>query len=400
MRISTTTAKRLMLHSLGLGTPWQLSPGREGALQVVERLGYVQIDTISVVQRAHHHTVWVRHPGYEPGMLNDLVIEKRLFEHWHHAMSYLPMRDFPYHRARMGAPKGYDRKWHLENQPILDAVMDRIRDEGPLGSADFEKAVGQPTNGWWDWKPAKRALNILCDIGELMVVERRNFARIFELTERAIPAQVLNLPTSEEGEMHRYLARQTLAAHGVVSTQGIGGRSWGRQGLVSGIKDLIESGKAVRVEIEGDERRPTYALASALDEAETLPPCRAVHIISPFDSLMLWRDRVERLFGFDYKIECYTPAAKRIYGYFSLPILWGERIVGRVDCKADRKPRKLLLRHLHIEEAARDSLDGLWEPLAARLHEFAAFNACDEIVVERVTPHRLMEPLERAMASA
>ena len=400
MRISVSAARRLALHAQGLDGSWQLSDGIEGTAQVAERLGYVQIDTISVVRRAHHHTVWVRHPGYQVGMLNRLVQERRLFEHWAHAMSYLPMSDFPYYRARMGdgSVRSYDHQWLAENQPLVQQVLGRIRDEGPLGSVDFEKKPGQKSDGWWDWKPAKRALAILADRGDLMVTERRGFGRRFDLTERVIPPHVLDAPLPSADETDRFFTRRILAAHGIASRDLLRGGVLPRVRFEATVAEMVAAGDCVEVDVEGIEGNAYCGLTEALEGRVGLPEPDCVHILSPFDNALLLRTRQQRLFGFDYKLECYLPANKRRYGYFSLPVLWGERFVGRLDAKADRKNDVFILRHMSFEDVAAElDLEALWTPLSAKVRDLAAFANCAHVSLERVTPESFRSPLSQAL---
>ena len=400
MHISLSTARRLALHAQGLNQPWQLPDGIEGAAQVVERLSYVQIDTISVVRRAHHHTVWARHPSYQVGMLNQLVQQRRLFEHWSHAMSYLPIVDFPYYRAHMGRDsiRGWDRTWHDENLPFIRQVLQRVREEGSLGSADFERKDGQRSDGWWDWKPAKRALAILADAGDLMVTERPGFARKFDLTERVIPAEFLNAPLPAPGEVARFFTRRLLSAHGIASRDLLRGGVLPRAGFESAAAELVEAGEAARVVVEGIDGHTYHGLTETLESLDNVATPEQVHILSPFDNAMLLRKRQQRLFDFDYTIECYLPAAKRVYGYFSLPVLWGDAFVGRLDAKADRKNRLFILRHLALEEsAAATDLDAFWPALVDKARALAAFAECDTLSLERVTPEGFRAPLARAI---
>ena len=172
-----STARKLAIGCQGLDAPWKLPKGKEGVAQVIERLGYVQIDTIAVVQRAHHHTLWSRRWDYTPQMLHELQAQdRRVFEWWGHAASYLPMCDYRYYLPRMRAfaERQKTRDWLGQNAQLVGDVVDRIRDEGPLGSSDFSAPEGK-RGSWWDWKPAKRALETLFNTGEMMVTERRNF---------------------------------------------------------------------------------------------------------------------------------------------------------------------------------------------------------------------------------
>jgi hypothetical protein len=397
MHISRSTARKLLLHTQGLDGYWTLPPGKEGAAQVIERLGYVQIDTLYVVQRAHHHAIWSRFPGYAPAMLHELLAQdRRVFEWWTHAMSYVPMTDYRFYAVRMGegAVRPRTRKWLAENPEIARRVMQRIREEGPLGSADFKRSR-QTNEGWWDWKPAKRVLEAKFNMGELMVTERRNFQRIFDLTERVLPPDVDRRPPSDE-ERQRFIARRVLGGMGVLPAKAL---RWGPHGSSPVSQDVLhamqDAGEIVAVTVEGVEA-PCYALAEPLEAVTSDPrPPTALHILSPFDPVVIRRRWVEALFDFEYRLECYLPVAKRVYGYFSLPVLWGERFVARLDAKADRKPRTLILRHLHLEPDV--DADALLPPLVAALHAFAAFNACDSFSVERVTPATLKPRLVREL---
>ena len=202
MRISLPKARRLAIHAQGLGGRWKLPKGKEGAAQAVERLGYVQVDTIAVVQRAHHHTLWARCPDYTPAMLGELQAkDRRVFEYWANAASYVPMADYRYYVPRMRAAATRHSAWYLsdEGRKLRDHVRDRIRAEGPLGSADFKAPEGRKRGSWWDWKPAKQALEWLFDMGELMVTQRRHFHRIYDLTERVLPSCIDTAPPSPAG---------------------------------------------------------------------------------------------------------------------------------------------------------------------------------------------------------
>jgi uncharacterized protein YcaQ len=197
VRISIARAQKLALHGQGLDGPWKLPAGKEGVAQTIERLGYVQIDTISVVERAHHHTLWSRRSDYGPGMLHELLAaDRRVFEYWTHAASYLPMRDYRYYAGRMRSFASSDRarQFLADHAKLVREVLRRIRAEGALASADFAAPDGRKRGPWWDWKPAKAALETLFSMGELMVSRRRNFQRVYDLTERVLPAGIETAP--------------------------------------------------------------------------------------------------------------------------------------------------------------------------------------------------------------
>jgi uncharacterized protein YcaQ len=399
MRIARSTAQQLAIAAQGLDGRWPLPRGKEGVARTIERLGYVQIDTIAVVQRAHHHTLWSRRPDYHPGLLHELQArDRRVFEYWTHAASYLPMGDYRYYAARMRARAGWDRtRQFLEaHAALVRDVLARIRSEGPLGSADFAAPPGRKRGSWWDWKPAKQALEVLFDTGELMVAERRNFQRRYDLTERVLPTNADTTPP-DRPEQARFALRRLLTAQGVTDLNYWWLRD--KEALGRALTELIDAGRAVEVRIEGVNGRPYYALTKSLEAAgRRRREPRGLHILSPFDGLLMWRRRVAALFGFECKLECYLPAEKRKYGYFCLPILWGRRFVGRLDAKADRKAACLVVRKLMFERGFRD-YDAVLPLLAAKLRKFAKFNECAAVRVEQTQPRKVKRPLERAIGA-
>ena len=401
MKISAATARKLIVHCQGLDGRWRLPKGKEGVAQAIERLGYVQIDTIAVVERAHHHTLWSRCRDYAAEMLHELQAkDRRVFEGWTHAASYLPMAHCRYYASRTGmlGRSERTRRWVESHRDLVRHVLDRIRDEGPLGSADFKAPDGRKRGPWWDWKPAKHALEVLVATGELMVSYRVNFQRMYDLTERVLPAHADTAkPTA--AELAHFVARRALATQGVVCPDQAR-PGWRLNELASqALQDLVDAGEAVPVQIRGREADGSCACAAALDEVTTRRSTRKrLHILSPFDSCMV-RRRLRDLFNFDYRLECYVPAAKRQHGYFCLPILWGTQFVGRLDPKAERKARTLTLRSLAFEAAFKNH-DRILPHLAKALAEFAAFNQCERIVVERTEPKGIRAALSRALQRA
>ena len=397
MRISASRARRLALRCQGLDGAWKPPKGKEGAARAVERLGYVQIDTIAVVQRAHHHTFWSRCPDYAPEMLHELQAhDRRVFEYWSHAASFLPMCDYRFYLPRMRGARAAPRtRQFLEgNAKLVKNIIARIRKEGPLGSADFAAPPGRKRGSWWDWKPAKHALEVLFDVGELMVRERRNFQRRYDLTERVLPADA-NTTEPDPREVARFMVRRTLAAQGVSALDGWWIRK--RKGVSQALGELVDSGEVTPVDIRGRDVKPHYALTEALEQsAERRRGRKPLHILSPFDNLVMKRDRLKTLFDFECKLECYFPAHKRKYGYFCLPILWGDRFVGRLDPKADRRQGTLIVRKLMLEPSFKDH-DAVLPAIADRLGAFAAFNECPRIVVEETAPRKTRAPLRRLL---
>jgi uncharacterized protein len=394
MRITQKTARRLMLHAQGLDAPWDLPPGSAGVAQAIERLGYVQIDTIYIIERAHHHVLWTRQRDYTPEQLHELLtVERKVFEYWTHAASYLPMSRYRYYLSAMRAARRRERTRQLmaEHAEVIAHVRERIRAEGPLGAADFEAPEGF-TSGWWQRKPAKVALDLLFNTGELMIHERRNFQRVYDLAERVLPADA-DVQQPAPDEARRFMAREVLRTRGLADDRHL--RGWlTKAAFARAMGEMMEAGEALEIEVEGDEGQRYYALADAVERAATddggAEP--RLHILSPFDNLIIHRPPIDRLFGFAYRLECYLPRTKRRYGYFCLPVLWGDRFIARIDAKADRAEETLLVRNLILEPDVEDG-DALLAALAEGLAALARFNGCDRVLVERTDPATLLDPL-------
>ena len=373
--------------------------GKEGVAQTVERLGYVQIDTISVVQRAHHHTLWTRRPDYEADMLHELqAVDRRVFEYWGHAASYLPMADYRFYLPRMQSFKAPVTSWEKyfieKHEHLTDSVLERIQQEGPLSSKDFKPPPGTKRGEWWDWKPAKGALEVLFWRGELMVTERRSFQRVYDLTERVLPSDV-DTRSPEDDELGRFLVHRALSAYGVAQEKEIREhiRAAGKEAITQSLAEMVESGELIRVEVESLDGVNYFAMPELVEESFHLDKIPTkVRFISPFDNVIIQRERINRLFNFDYTLECYLPPVKRKYGYFSLPILWGEQFVGRLDSKADRKNKVLIVRNLVFEPKILVGDEFLTRFVEA-LGDFADFNQCERVEIENVSPIDLLESI-------
>ena len=395
MALSLDMAQRMVLQAQGLDGGWKLPRSKEGALTAITQLGYVQIDSISVIERAHHHVFWSRNEHYEHNMLNEMLsVDRSVFEYWTHAMSYVPMSDYRFCIPRMKRMVQGERhrKWVAENKKIMNEVLTRIRTEGPLGSSDF-KTDGK-RGPWWDWKPAKAALESLFDIGELMVTQRRGFQRIFDLTESVLPDAV-NTTEPNKDELGRFLIRRTLGMLGVAPRNELRwGHKRGASFVLQALTDLIDANEVQQIEIEGLDQ-PFYALTDRLNKRPNRRKPQ-IHILSPFDNMTIRRSWVQTLFDFDYKLECYLPPDKRTYGYFSLPVLWGTQFIGRLDAKADRKSKTFIIRNFAFEKTVKPD-EALLSALADKLHRFRAFNECDHIQIEKTVPSKMKAPLKKAL---
>lgn len=389
IKISPGRARRMIIWASGLDRRLKVPRGADGAKAVIERLGYLQMDTIAVVERAHHHQLWSRVPGYEPSILDGLLTDHRhVFEGVTHVASYIPMEDYRYHLRAMKRRRitGRAADWLRENREIVEHVLGRIRSEGGLSSSQFEDPPGtDKPSSWFPGKACRFALERLWERGDLMVSERRSRQRVYDLPERVLPA---GLDTTEppEEEVARFVVRRRLSAGGLVrSPMTTGPRRWGavsNEALDAALGHLIDEGEAARVSVGGSSGAEYLALTRHMDETPTRPlRNRRMRILSPFDPVVAHRDRAADIFGFDYKLEAYTPAKQRRYGHFTLPLLWGEEFVGRLEAKAERKAGRLVVRNVWLEPG----VDPATEPagdLAEELGGFAAFNGCPEIQVD------------------
>jgi uncharacterized protein YcaQ len=372
--VSSGKLRRIALNQQGLLGTDSFGRGKAATLRAIEHLGYVQIDTISVVARAHHHVLWSRVSNYRPRFLEQLVKQRQVFEYWHHAASWLPMRDYRFALPRMASING-DRSWFPDGDTkLLDHILERVRTEGPLRARDFEDTrTGKKQ--WWDWKPAKQALEQLFMQGELMVSAREGFQKVYDLAERVLPDWVdTRMPDRHEQATH--LIDTTLAAHGFASHKAMAYLRKGqalRNAIQEQLQARLSSGELTRLELTNNSF--AYIKPGLLDKRAP-HTSGTVKILSPFDNLVIQRDRGRDIFKFDYQIECYVPEPKRQFGYFCLPILYRDRLVGRIDCKAVRKIQRLEVRSVHTE----CKVDDEFHPrLEQALESFAAFNSCTEV---------------------
>ncbi len=391
--ISIQQARKLALLSQRLPPKRQVGPAIDATLAAIEHLGYIQIDTISVVQRAHHHTLWNRNPRYDSGQLDALVADRHVFEYWSHAAAYLPFRDFRFSLPRKHAlASGKLRHWFQPEKRTLKNVLKRIDEEGPLMAKDFEN-TGNRT-GEWKAKPAKQALEHLFMQGDLMVSGRHNFQKIYDLTERVLPAGVdTSIPSPEE--YARFLITRYLQANGLGQAAEMAYlRKGQKQIVVATLRDMVSTGDVVVVDVEGHE----YHVLPTAMELLSAPLSRTkLKILSPFDNLVIQRKRLQTLFDFDYLIECYVPAPKRRYGYFSLPILWGGNLVARMDCVAERNQSQLHIRHLALEKSIVKLADAFADALRKELKLFLRFNGCEKIRLHKTSPAKAKSEVRRVL---
>lgn len=381
-------AAKLILEQQLLNNTHPLPAGKAGAEAAIAHLGYVQIDTLSVVMRAHHHVLWTRVNNYKETQLTELMREKKIFEYWGHAAAFLPMHDFRFSMPRKMAFRNGDKHWFEKNKKMIRFVLDRIKAEGPLKAKDFE--TDKKRGSWFDWKPAKQALEQLFQEGYLMVSERAGFQKIYDITERVLPANV-DTSVPDTREYATYLVEQALRAQGLISARDA---AYLRKGVLKPVttilREMADAQQLVPVQLAGINE--TYWISP--ERLERKPAAqKKLRLLSPFDSSLIQRQRLQRFFGYDFMIECYLPEPKRKYGYFCLPILYGEQFIGRFDPKADRATGVFHVKSLHIENKPADA-EKFNKALVTELRRFATHHGCTEIRYEKAVPAALRKKLE------
>lgn len=344
----------------------------------VDRVKVVQMDSVNVLTRAHYFPAFSRLGPYRAGLLDKMAYEKReLFEYWGHEASLMPVELYPLMRARMERAKRGEMwrgiaRFARENNKYIDAVYEEVRERGPLAASDLSEK-GARGEKWWGWAPGKSALEWLFWTGALTTSSRRNFERLYDLPERVIPADVLSTPAPDEEESHRRLLDMSIVALGVATVKDLA--DYFRIKVPDArprIRELVEEGALSPVQVEG-WKGDVY-----VDPAAKVPRrVDARALVAPFDPIVWERARAHRLFDFHYRIEIYTPAHKRVHGYYVVPFLLGDTLVARVDLKADRKTKALLV-HAAFAELGRKPAD-VAEPLAAELRELARWLELEKI---------------------
>jgi uncharacterized protein YcaQ len=401
MRFSLPKARAVLLAAQGLSSPPERPATKGDVLESVWRMGVLQIDSIAVVARSPYLVLWSRLGRYEPRWLDELLAEGALFEYWSHAASLIPIEDYGLYRRLMLEGSEKTRAWFSAHPEEVGRVLRRVREGGEVRSVDFERTDGR-TGGWWEWKAEKRALEHLFAAGELMISRRDpNFHRVYDLRKRVLQRA---LPDWEDALAPSYSEVQRALALKAVQALGVAVARWvpnyfrtSRKGIADLLEELASEGGLLRARIEEEIAyvHPDNAkLAEAAVSGELCPSLTT--LLSPFDPVVWDRARALELFGFEYRIEVYTPAPRRRYGYYSLPILHRGELVGRLDAKAHRRERLFEVRALHLEPSVPATGD-LVLGLAGTLRECAEWHGTPEIVVGRSDPLELVEPLAAAI---
>lgn len=343
--LSIETAKKIWMKHQGLHKPSAFGSGPLGALKAIKQLGWVQIDTINVIERAHHHILWSRVPNYRPQHLVQLQSqEKSVFEYWSHVLAYFPTESFYFHRLQMESSKVKPNKWY-SSVSIMDRkrMLERIDVDGPISIRDItDDILVEKDHEWSSKKPSKKVLQLLFNRGELVISERQGMLKKYEITERHFGTdQEEPIPT--EVEVFAYKLERELRAQGIVSIQSMMPMTYkaDKVKMEKLVRAQEEEGKLVRVQIPGmvgEHWMATKERKGKADFNENL-----VHILSPFDPLVYNRKRFHFFFNHDYRFEAYLPKNKRTYGYFALPVIIGTELVALIDMKTDREKDQLLI---------------------------------------------------------
>ncbi|MET0591792.1 MAG: crosslink repair DNA glycosylase YcaQ family protein [Polyangiaceae bacterium] len=388
--------------------------------------GGLQIDSINVVDRAHYITAWNRFGPYDRAKLDKLCYQRRvLFEYWAHAACLISVEHFAWWRRAMLDYSTRTRGWGTwlkKNRALVSDVEKALADRGPLGSADFGQDRQKKTTGWWNWKPTTHALDYLWMSGRTLVHSRSHFQKRFDLAERVLPdLHAVIAPSADE--FRKWHVRQSLHAMGAASATDLRAYlSFPRGSMMDRkriLADMLASGEVVRIDVEsvGKGREAAwYALSEDLpnlaEAARRKSPSRGTAILTPFDSFLWHRERTARLFGFDYRIEVYTPGHKRVHGYYVMPILHDGQLIGRVDAKVHRAHGELEVKRIHFEPwfvrgqappaASWGSIDrdAAFSGVAEALRSLAKFAGTPRVSLGQISPTSLKLPFQRALAAS
>jgi uncharacterized protein YcaQ len=388
IQLDNTLARRLFLHLHALGEERRGAATGEDLAALIDRIGFVQVDSIATVERAHHMILWSRRQSYRPEALKSLIeTDCALWEHWTHDASILPMAVFPHWRHRFQRSEArMQANWQKWFRPgfekKFETILERIRQEGALKTSDVGQDEERSKGGWWDWHPSKTALEWLWRTGKLVIARREGFHKVYDLTERVVPAALLakevETPATVAWAMRAALdhlgfgtSGELAAYYDLVSVEDA--RGWVKAALVAG---EIEE---VMIESADGALRKSFARPGLRDLAEAVAePPGSLRVLSPFDPALRDRKRAEFLFGFHYRIEVFVPEPKRIYGYYVFPVLEGDRLVGRLDAKAFRTENTLRVKAYWPEAGLRTSAVRL-QRLEAEIALMARFAGCEQV---------------------
>ncbi len=403
--------RTLALRAQALHSPngSESKPDRDAIFRVADQLGCVQIDTLQVAARAHYLTIWSRLGTFDPADFDALAFDpadRRLFEGWQHAASYIPTHEYryqmPHQRSLRENPNDWYTRWLAQtgHPETIEFVRQRVQKEGAQKVSDFERG-DHPRGSWWNWRPAKVALEYLYAFGDFMIAGRETFQRVYNLAERVLPDWVERRePTVEERDRH--WIERGVKALGVCTPQQAGNYTWMKVTRSRPIvQELIKERKVLPISaerfdgIEGEYLIHRENLPLLEQAADGAIQAERTTFLNPFDNLFWARKRDQELWGFEKSFEAYVPAAKRKYGYFSMNILNKDRLVGRFDPKVDRKTKTLCLKALYLEPNVKPERQ-LVTDVALALRDFMKFHLATDLVIEHSQP----EPFGHELLSA
>ncbi len=382
LTLSDKQARNLAVQA-AIGTCLEMpGNGSDRAGRIVNHLGYVQIDTLQVIERAHHHVLWTRFPEYKTVYLDELMQSKQIFEYWTHALAFVPMPDYRYYLTRMRACYDPYDKWEKDRIKkygyLLDPIKNILNSDGALTASQIEKSMSVKP----DLRSIRSALDMLFFRGEIMISRQDNFQKIYNLTEKVLP-DIMNQELPDQDELARFYINRAVQTLGIASEKEINTflGNVAKDDLSSVLLKMMNAKLLEQCRIE-NTNGVYYSYPKKLHQIQSQSYGRCF-FISPFDPLIIQRDRLKKLFDFDYRLECYVPPAKRVHGYFVLPILWGNQFVGRLDPKVDRKNKVLIIRNLAFE----DEFSGnelFREAFVKEMLRFADFHQCPTIILDNM----------------
>lgn len=372
--LTKSQAKSIIVHAAGLAKRGQFGKGKDAVQKTIDHLGFVQVDSNYTVERAHHHMMYARVPNYKTEWLEELQQDGHIYEFWTRDSGFMPMNEF---RFSIPIHDTYRAKWKDLPRPernLMNQILDRIGREGPLRAKDFENDRVTKNKGWWDWRPSKVALERLHLTGQLLATRQRDFHKLYDLTDNIVPSDI-DRTKPDMAELASHLIYRSLRVLGIAYANEI---AWSgrlvKPPVKEELKKMVDAGEVCQVTVDG-VKGPLYMLPNY--QKKKVMPAGDVFILSPFDIINVFRRRLKEFFDFDYQVECFVPEPKRKYGYFSLPILAGDTFIARMDSKADRKNRTLIIHNLHFERVKMSG--AITQQLSDAIEAFARFNGCNQI---------------------
>ena len=382
VELSASQARVLSLRQVGVD-----SDRDDSVMAVVDRLGLLQVDSVNVFERAHYMPLFSRLGKFDKSELESAMggFHPQLIEYWAHEASIVRIENWPLYRWRMNAYRDeYSTKWGMEagNKKLVEQITSQLRANGPMTTGQFETEANVRKGSWWGWSDLKEALEYMFLVGDLVSGGRDAFKRLYALPEQVLPQHILDhMPSDADAKKKLFL--QAATATGVGTYTDIA--DWHRMSPTTNKKifgELVETGELLEVQVDGWAQLGYINASTSLEGLDAKAPGARTTILSPFDPVCWKRDRIERMFGFEYRIEIYTPEPKRQFGYYTLPILHNRDLVGRIDLKSDRHGRQLLAQASWHEAKLNDrGVTSLAKALNKHLREVQSWQGLNETVV-------------------